>query len=44
MAGGDEEDQEKGGTVDTGAMEDVGEGDEGDDEEWGGVGWNEQER
>lgn len=43
MAGRGEKDEQEGGAVDAGSVEDVGEGDEGDDEEGGGVGWDEEE-
>lgn len=42
MAGGGEEDEEESGTVDAWSVDDVCEGDEGDDEEWGCVGWDEE--
>lgn len=43
MAGGDEEDEQQRGAVDAWAVEDVGEGHEGEDKERGGVGRDEEE-
>lgn len=43
MAGGGEEDEEEGGTVDAWSVDDVCEDDERDDEERGCVGGNEEE-
>ena len=38
-----EEDEQQRGAIDAWTVEDVGEGDEGDDEEGGGVCWDEEE-
>lgn len=43
VAGRGEENEQEGGAVDAGSVEDVGEGDEGDDEEGRGVSWDEEE-
>lgn len=44
VAGRGEEDYQKRGAVDAWSVKDVGEGDIGDEEEGGGVGWDEEER
>lgn len=44
MTGGEEENQEKSGAVDAWSMEEIAEGDKGDDKERGGICWDEEER